>query len=176
MALPYRIHLLFVFLGIFLLPVEGFTQRCKYDFDEKDPMTEVQIRRIDIKVTGYHIISFYRNGDQRKMVQNISFAGEENKSIAAGVPLKIKLTNGEIIELPSDREAPPVTMVSNMGMPQVLTRYTVEYPIDAENLTKIREHGFLVFSFSFFDNPKSVELKKARLKKTMEGARCIAAD
>ncbi len=50
-------------------------QKCKYKLDEEDPMTNERIRRNQVKLKPYFIVSFYRKAEDLRVELNVNYLG-----------------------------------------------------------------------------------------------------
>lgn len=158
-----------LFILFSLISLSSYSQKCKFDYEKKDPMTDNMIRRIDIKITKFSYLSFFKNGDTLLISQSITFGGEHKERIEMGAELKLKLNDNSFLLLKSIKPSSPIAYV-DYG---VLTRYTIEYSCTKSDITRIAELGFSAFSYTLNSNTNSVELTKKNVLETISGANCI---
>ncbi len=164
----------FLTLVIALFCFTADAQKCKFNYDEVDKMTDARVQRIDLKSSRFHFISFYRSGDNLQISETITYGGEKNENIQKGSTLKIKLHNGEFLELKSTNNAAPVSYAYEGA---IYSRYVVEYAVDEAPLKAIAEHGFTVFSFQPVGSISGTfELKPKSIKKVNQAAKCILGE
>ncbi len=165
-------------LGLFLLfgmaaPTHVLAQKCKYSYDEKDPMSGNTIRRTTVKLQGSFILHFYRNGDDHRVELNVRMAGERNFMVAEGNELQIKLADGRILSVPAAQAASPVSYV-NAG--QVMTNYAISHRCSKEDLGAIAASGVTVLRVQLGDETITYEVKAKDTEESKEKAACLLVE
>ena len=166
--------LLIASLSIFGLSTIAEAQKCRYDFDEQDPMSDVRIRRMEIKLKSYFIVSYYRKGDDMYRIElNVAFTGERNFIVPEGNIIELKLGNGEILSFPAAQKATPLSYVN---VNQVATNYAITHHCNKEQMEMIAQHGFTVVRTKLGDETITMEVKKRKVDDTAEDAACMLTD
>ncbi|MEK0336722.1 MAG: hypothetical protein QQN41_04725 [Nitrosopumilus sp.] len=152
----------------FNIDVNG--QKCKYQLDKKDPMTGERVRRTEVKIKNYFVISFYRKSDTYRVELNVRFVGERNFAVPKGEKLNLKLKDGSILTMECAQNATPVSYVTSS---QVMTLYAMSYICSKEDLQKIANTGFSVASAKVGNETLTYEVKEKEIPKTAQKAKCI---
>lgn len=159
-------------------------QKCKFDFDKKDPMSGDRVRRNTHKVNygsavelaypfytrGAMAFSFYRNGDDFKLEANGYLPGLKTYTVQTSDQLQIKLGNGEIISVYANNEFKPT--VGGQG----ITLYAISYDASQEVFQKIATHGVVLLRVYLGSEMYDVEVKDKMLDKMKAGAACMLTD
>lgn len=145
-------------------------QNCKYDFDEKDPMTNERVRRNTYKLKSYLKISLYRRGNEYRVEANFRYGGEQNYVIKQGEEILIKLADDSLLKLPANESADPV---SNVIGNYIITDYAISYNISEKEMNQISNNGIAVTRLTVGGQEVTVESSKREVKITAEGASCI---
>jgi hypothetical protein len=149
-------------------------QKCKYDFDKKDPITGERIRRNMHNINLWAKMALYRANDDIRFELNLAKGGEDNFSIPIGSKIFIKLEDESILELKSANKAVPVSFVTGN---QVATSFAISYYISKEQMQKIATNG-ITFIKAMLIGEVSVnyEINKRKSKKIKKSAFCIVQD
>ena len=167
----FKTILVVLVIGIFSLQMNA--QKCKYDFDEKDPMTEERVRRNSYKLKAYLRLGLYRRGDDYRVEINFNYSGERNDIVEKGNELLLKLSDGTLLKLPSTEDVTPIT---NLVGNYIVTTYAVSYKINEEEMRKIAKSGIAVTRVNLAGQEVTVESSKRETRITGEGATCILTD
>jgi hypothetical protein len=169
----YKLFIGVVLSACIMLSNTMEAQKCKYDFDEKDPMSDVRIRRIEVKLKSYFIVSYYRSGDDFRVELNVRFVGERNFAVKVGNELQLKLSNGEILSFKAAQDATPLSYV---GGTQVMTNYAITHYCSREQMEALAEHGFSVARSQIGDETITMEVKEKKVDDNAEDAACMLID
>jgi len=165
---------LFISTVFILCCLYAFPQKCKFDYEKEDKMTNKMVKRIDLKTKYYHHLSFYNNGEILQITETIIYRSEQNEYINEGAKLKIKLNNDSVIELLSTNVAKPSTFLIGGS---VKTKYIIEYTCEKDVFELISKYGFAVFSYQPKGKvPETYELNKKSAAKSAQSATCILQD
>ena len=148
-------------------------KKCKYDFDEQDPMTEVRVRRNKVKVKRFFLVNFYRKADEFRVEVEIAMAGERNFIVPQGNELQLKLGNGTILRFPAAEDASPVSYVAGN---QVATNFAISHHCTRDQMELLAAHGFRVVSIPVGDQTYTLEIKEKKVSKNAQDAACILVD
>ena len=151
----------------------SMAQSCKYDLDKKDPMTEERVRRNEMKIKSYFILSYYRKADEFRVELNVRFVGERNFAVQPGAELKLKLADGTILTFPAAQTATPISGVNGS---QIATIYAITYSCTRDQMEQLAKEGFAVASAQIGDETAMVELKPKEVPGTAEKAACMLVD
>lgn len=161
-------------LAVLLLFGEAFAQKCKFDEDETDPMTEVRFVRNYIKHKNYLKMAYYRKGETNRVEMYATFVGERNFMVLAGTELSLKLGDGTIETFELAQDASPTSFVSP-GATQVMTSYALSFSCTEEQIRRLSKHGYTVLRTKLGDFEITHEVKAKRTKETAEKAACMLA-
>lgn len=162
------------FLAVLFSPtVLEAQKKCKYDFDEQDPMTEVRVRRNKVKVKRFFLVNFYRKGDEFRVEVEIAMAGERNFVVPKGNELQLKLGNGTILRFPAAEDASPVSYVAGS---QIATNFAISHHCTRDQMELLASHGFRVVSTAVGDQTYTLEIKEKKVSKNARDAACILVD
>jgi hypothetical protein len=156
-----------------LLSLSAQAQKCKYDFDKVDPMSNDRVRRNTYTLKEFFIVGIYRKADDFRFELNVRFAGERNFKIRAGDKIEIKLATGTILTLAAAQDASPVSYVATH---QIYTRYAITYAISKEEMQQMGEGGFTVVKAKLGDDEVVYEASAKVTEKSAAGAKCIVMD
>ena len=160
------------FLAVLFSPtVLEAQKKCKYDFDEQDPMTEVRVRRNKVKVKRFFLVNFYRKGDEFRVEVEIAMAGERNFVVPKGNELQLKLGNGTILRFPAAEDASPVSYVAGS---QIATNFAISHHCTREQMELLAAHGFPCGEHS----PSAIEtytleIKEKKVSRNARDAACM---
>lgn len=163
--------LVVVFISIFSFQMHS--QKCRYDFDKKDPMTEERVRRKRFTLKSFLVLNLYRRGNDFRVEAEVALAGEQNYSVEKGEEILLKLADGELLSLKAADTANPVSYVQGY---QVATNYAISYNITEDEMIKISKQGIAVVRLNLAEQEITVESSKREIRKTKEGAICILMD
>ena len=166
-------QLLLILVITFAVSIEASGQKCKYDFDKKDPMTGDRVRRCEISIKNYFIVNYYRKADTLRVELNVRFLGERNFIVPKGNTIDFKLNDGPILKLASAQDAAPVSYVAAN---QIMTSFAMTYYCTKEELQKIAEKGFSAVSSKIGDETITYEVKEKDIIRSAEKAKCMLVD
>jgi len=152
-----------------IMPAQA--QKCKYDFDKKDPITGERIRRNFHSINLWAKMALYRANDDIRFELNMVRGGEDNFSIPIGTKVFIKLEDESILELKSANKAVPVSFVTGN---QVASSFAISYYITKEQIQKIATHGITFIKAMLIDEVSmNYEINKRKSKKIKKSASCM---
>ncbi|MCK9208428.1 MAG: hypothetical protein M0P66_15050 [Salinivirgaceae bacterium] len=164
--------MLFVLTIMLIMPAQA--QKCKLDFDKKDPITGERVRRSYININMWAKMALYRANDDLRFELSFARGGEDNFAIPAGSKVYIKLGDESILELVSANEALPVSFVNGN---QVATSFAISYYITKEQMQQIGKFGIVFIKAAVInDITANYEVKKKKNKKITQSALCISQD
>lgn len=162
------------FLAVLFSPtVLEAQKKCKYDFDEQDPMTEVRVRRNKVKVKRFFLVNFYRKGDEFRVEVEIAMAGERNFVVPKGNELQLKLGNGTILRFPAAEDASPVSYVAGS---QIATNFAISHHCTREQMELLAAHGFRVVSTPIGVETYTLEIKEKKVSRNARDAACMLVE
>jgi len=161
-----------ILFALYIIPAQA--QKCKCQFDKKDPITGERIRRDFHNINLWAKFAFYRANDDLRFELNFARNGEDNFYIPIGTKIYIKLGNEEILELKSANEAKPQSFIAGN---QVATSFAISYFITKEQMKNISDSG-ITYLKAMIDDELSMnyEIKSNKNKKIMSSAQCILQD
>ncbi|WP_289053268.1 hypothetical protein [Carboxylicivirga marina] len=149
-------------------------QKCNYTHEKVDEFSGEVERRILKAHNFYFKFAFYRLGDDFRLESYVNIPGDQAFLIPEGSQLNLKLGDKSVMELTSIKNATPQSFVSGN---QIYSGFAMTYPITKEQLMQIEEVGIkfirtMLKDESYYD----MDLKKKKIEKTKEYARCILMD
>lgn len=176
-----NVKLLAVFAVLMMGALGAQAQRCKFEVDDKDPITDDIIRTIKTRITGpiagvtpYYYFYFQRVGKKYTFRVEIADYGEFKHSIPENSELIIRLEDGELIRINSVQPAHP-TPIKDYG--QELTAYEVFYDLPEEDMAKIAKAGITFIRGTDFKNTFSDQrIPKPITIQSRENASCVYVD
>jgi hypothetical protein len=160
-------------LALVSMPKSASAQKCKYALDGTDAMEGTRVRRMEIKLEGYYVLSLYRNGDDYRVELNVRFVGERNFQVPEGNELEIKLGNDERFTLLSAQPSSPVSYVNGV---QVMTNYAISYHCSMDQMQRIARTGIAVTRVKLGDDTITYEVEKKPLEEITSKANCLLSD
>jgi len=109
-------------------------QKCKFDYDKKDPLTGEVTKGNTFKVKIFWHLGFNKIGNKYFVSMLVYGAGNIREIITPANTLIFKLANGEIITLNANDNFYPIAQATQGG---IVTTYSAKYDISEENLQKI---------------------------------------
>jgi hypothetical protein len=122
--------ILFLFAGAGQLSA----QKCKYDFEKKDPITNEMTKGNTFGIKMWWRLGLNKFGDRYFVGMAITIAGNVRDIITPENTISFKLSNGEIIVLNAKEEYLPIAQATVNG---VITVYQAQYDISKEDLQKL---------------------------------------
>lgn len=169
-------------LGVLLLFATTLSlsaQKCKYDYNKKDPITDEVIKGIGFNIeTKRELvgelykskIGFNKVGERYYVNVELMYTGNLRESIKKNDPCIIKLSNGEAVTIYPQSDFLPSASTNGYG---VYTQYKAKYDIDAASLQKISEFTPIFFRLSIESKTYDKELDSKDKQKFTNAARCI---
>ena len=161
-----------VFLLGFLTELQA--QKCKFNFDKKDPISGDRVRRNSYKLKKQAFtVSFYRKKDEFKLELNMVFAGARNFSVTTSDQLILKMENGEMITVYPSKEFAPTSQATGSG---VYSFYAISYNASREQFQQISKSGIVHVRSNMGGETYDVEVKGKMTEKMKLGASCMLKD
>lgn len=168
-------------LFLFLASMQLSAQKCKYDYDKKDPITGEISKGIAVAIElkgSYALpgnatkseIGFNKNGETYFISFKITFFAHYKEFIRKGEPLMIKLSNGEFITINAQDEFIPSHAADQVG---VYTTYSANYNIDAVSFQKLTDSPPTFVRVNFENRIYDREITDKVQKKLYQAAKCI---
>lgn len=152
-----------------IMPAQA--QKCKYQFDKKDPITGERVRRNFHAINLWAKMALYRANDDIRFELNMARGGEDNFSIPIGTKVFIKLEDESILELESANKAVPVSFVAGN---QIASSFAVSYYITKEQMQKIATNGItFIKAMLIEDLSMNYEISSRKSKKIKKSASCM---
>ncbi len=173
---------LVVFFALLIVSTaELMAQRCKFEVDDKDPITDDIIRTIKTRITGpitgvtpYYYFYYQRVGKKYTFRVEIADYGEFKHTIPEKSELIIRLEDGELIRINSVQPAHP-TAIEDFG--KELTSYEIFYDIPEADMAKIAKAGITFIRGTDFKNTFSDQrIPKPITIQSKENASCVYND
>jgi len=165
--------LLLVFL-LFSIATITKGQKCNYTLEKEDEFSGKVERRILKKHNSYFKFAFYRLGEDFRLESYVNIPGDQAFLIPEGSKLNLKLGDKSIMELTSIKNATPQSFVANG---QIFSGFAMTYPITEEQLEKIEKVGIkFIRTYLKDESYYDMDLKKKKVEKTKNNARCILID
>jgi len=168
-------------LFLFATTLSLSAQKCKYDYNKKDPITGETTKRIGLNiesklmVIGTGIIyraniGFNKTGETFSVDVELCYTGNLRESILKSDPFILKLSNGETVTIYPQSDFLPAAMANQNG---VYTQYKAKYDIDAASVQKIAESAPIFLRLNLESRVYDRELDNKDKQKFMNAARCI---
>jgi len=165
-----------VLLAFLLLSITTITkaQKCNYTHEKVDEFSGKVERRIVKQYNFYFKFAFYRLGDDFRLESYVNIPGDQAFLIPEGSKLNLKLGDKSVMELTSIKDATPQSFVSSN---QIYSGFAMTYPITKEQLKQIEEVGIkFIRTYLKDESYYDKDLKKKKIEKTKNYARCILTD
>ncbi|WP_321308118.1 hypothetical protein [Marinifilum fragile] len=149
-------------------------QKCSYTHEKVDEFSGEVERRILKQHNFYFKFAFYRLGDDFRLESYVNIPGDQAFLIPEGSKLNLKLEDKSVMELTSIKNATPQSFVSGN---QIYSGFALTYPITKEQLKQIEEVGIkFIRTYLKDESYYDMDLKKKKIEKTKDYARCILID
>lgn len=130
-----------LFALIFCAAFDSSAQKCKFDYEEVDKITNQVTRAIFIKEKG-HKVGLYQFHGENSLNLSFTLSGQRREISSKGDTLLLKLEDGNLIKLFSSEENAPVAQASQYG---VYTYYSIKYALSKEAISLIKQSpGILI--------------------------------
>ena len=165
--------------GIFILVLSAsafvsYGQICKYEVNDKDPLTDDIIRTVRTRITAprpFYYFSYIRNGSDYKFKVEVGDFGELDRTIPRGSELIMRAGNGEVIKMEAIQSAAPEIIKEYSD---VITKYEVTYQTDEAAMKAIAASGIVFIRISDLKNTFSDQtIPEAVVQISKENAECI---
>lgn len=161
-------------LVLLLIGITSYSQICKYEVNETDPLTDDVIRTIKTRVTDprpYYYFYYIRNGSDFQFKVDIADYGELSEVIKKGSELILRAGNGKVIRMKAVDDAKPEIIKE---FSDVLTRYEITYYTTQGAMKSIAASGIKFIRISDMKNTFSdQEIPEAVVQISKENAECI---
>ena len=152
----------------------SYGQICKYEINDKDPLTDDIIRTVRTRITAprpFYYFSYIRNGNDYKFKVEVGDFGELSHTIPRGSELIMRAGNGEVIRMQAVESASPGIIKE---FSDVITKYEITYQTDEAAMRAIAESGILFIRISDLKNSFSDQtIPEAVVQISKENAECI---
>ena len=161
-------------LTLFLISNDFFSQRCYYDYNKIDPISNEKVQRIDRYCNKHITISFYKKGNNYRIQGLLTMDGEQNFIQETGAKIDLKLTTGKILTLKTETKSTPTTQI-NKFKNGVGTYYNMSYLISKGELNEIQTNGIIFVRIYVKDNTEYFDcsMNKLETRETKKSAGCI---
>jgi len=140
----------------------GFSQKCKFDFDKKDPITGESEKQISFNPSGSMSIHIRKTGAIYHLNISIIFDGVKDEYLNKGDSITFKLESGKLINVYAMDKYPPT---SDVSVDQIYTYYRPVYTITEEQLKQISDSPVVFLRIVVGSVKKDFEINdKDRLK------------
>ena len=168
-------------LFLFAMTLSLSAQKCKYNYNKKDPFTGVETKGIEVDLDGSLFITpigtifkskmgFNKIGETYFVNIELVYSGNIRESIKKNDTFAIKLSNGEIVTIYSQDESLPA-LVASVG--NIFTSYVAKYDIDAASIKKIAESVPTFIRINLDSRIYDKELDSKTKKNFTNAAKCI---
>ncbi len=149
-------------------------QKCKFDFEKKDPFTGKTTIGITATLEKAWKIGFNRSENDYLIGLAINFAGVKEGIINKGDTLMIALENGEpIILIASDKALPTSDVVGSGGYEQIQTWYQPRYIPNSEQMRQFSLEKVIAIRVYFGTVWYMIEISSKNAEKIIKAASCI---
>lgn len=149
-------------------------QICKYELNEKDPITDDIIRTVRTRLTGptpFYYFSYLRNGSDYKFMVEVGDYGVLDTIIPKDSELIMRAGNGDVIRMSAIEAAAP-EIIQDYG--SKITRYQVTYQMTESDMKAIAESGIVFIRIADMKNTFSdQEIPEAVIQISKANAECI---
>jgi hypothetical protein len=151
----------------------AFSQKCKYDFQKKDPFTGKIQKGNSTVLAGFGpmALRLILQSEEKKYLMGIYIAlpGKNENYIEKGDTLSIALDNGEKLSfLAIDRYLP-----SYQAQYTITTYYEPKYVINEDELRKLSTTGIKATKLKLGSLPLQAEVPPKNAEKVKKAANCI---
>jgi hypothetical protein len=159
-------------LFFFAFSMQLSAQKCKYDYDKKDPFTGEMSKGNTFKIDNNNwIMGFNKIGDIYYARLELYCTGNVREFIQKGDPINFKLSNGEVVTIFAQDEVIPVAeAIPGAGVRSI---YTGKYSIDSVSLQKIAENPPTFVRMNIESKVYEKEISAKDGKKIVAAAVCI---
>jgi len=162
-------------LFLFAFSLQLSAQKCKYDYNKKDPITGEETKGSTFNVSTFMGISNWKMsvnkmGNTYYIGNILNVSGNVREIIKKGETVAFKLSNGEVVTLYAQDDFLPVQQATQNG---VYTQFTSKYGIDAETLQKIAENMPTFIRLNAESKVYEKEIPAKLGKQISQAAKCI---
>jgi len=158
-------------LFLFATTLSLSAQKCKYDYNKKDPITGEATKGIKFDLKLFWEIGFNRIGTSYFLGMEIDPVGVLVDNLLKGDSFIFKLSNGEIVTIYAREECAPAAKLVWPG--GYHTFYSGKYDIDVSSLQKIADNLPTYLRMNIGSKSYEQEISAKEGKKISEAARCI---
>ncbi|GHN02096.1 hypothetical protein WSM22_35850 [Cytophagales bacterium WSM2-2] len=161
-------------LVLVLSTCKGYSQKCKYDFEKKDPFSGKQQKGITITLAGFGPAALkmaFQSEDKKSLIGLVvALPGKNENYVERGDTLSIALENGSILSLRSiDRYLPNAQVVGA----NIMSYFTPMYAVSEEELNKLSTVPMKAVKLKLGAQPLVAEVPAKNGEKAMKAASCI---
>jgi len=174
-----RIKVLGFLLLFFLITEQTYSQKCYYDYIEKDQITGEMIKGNTIGFGCFigcgWIIGLNKHGNRYFVDMHIKLSGSVRDVITPKNSIIFKLENGEIITIYANEEyVPSSSLTPNWGWGQdIVSWFNARYYISEEDIQKIASSRLTYIRASVGTDTYDESLSKRKGKVFQKNAKCI---
>lgn len=159
----------FAMLFFFIAP-QVYSQKCKFDYNKKDPLTGEATKGNTFKVHPNWHLGLNKIGDKYLVDMFMRVAGNTREIITPENTIIFKLENGEIITINADNEYVPIAEVYADG---VVSQIRAKFTISEENLQKIAASPLTYVKMTIGARTYDFEFKTKKGAEFQNNAKCI---
>lgn len=162
-------------LGVLLLVVSSTqlsAQKCKFDYDKKDPITGEQTKKITLKINMAWYVGFNEVEGKYFISMDFFIPGNNIKEfISPENTVIFKLTNGELITLHANDNYIPTIRASE----SIVSVYNAKYDISKEDLQKLATYPLAFIRMGIGSGKHDIdrEIKAKEGVEFQNNAKCI---
>jgi hypothetical protein len=162
-------------LFLFVFSLQLSAQKCRYDYDKKDPISGEETKGSSFAVSSFMGMANWKMGVNKigntYYIGNLlNVSGNVREMIKKGETVVFKLSNGEIVTLYAQDDFLPVQQATQNG---VYTQFTSKYNIDAETLQKMAENMPTFIRLNAESKVYEKEIPAKLGKQISQAAKCI---
>jgi hypothetical protein len=161
----FGLVLLFSFIA-----VSAYSQKCKYDYQRKDPLTGEETKGNTFGVNLWWKLGLNKNGDNYFVGMFIRLSGNVRDVITPENTIIFKLENGEIITIYASEEFVPTAQATQNG---VISVFNARFNISENDLQKIASSPLTYIKMSVGPRVYEETFASKKGKTFQEKARCI---
>ena len=160
-----------VIILVFAMNFNLSAQKCKYDYEKKDPITNELTKGNSFPVKTYWKIGLNKLGNQYWVGMYILYNTEIKDIITPENTMILKLQNGEIITVNASENFPPSYRVNVNSVAPITTAYQAKFTISEEDLKRLSESPLVFIRMGVGSRTQDSEIKNG--SKFQNNAKCI---
>ncbi len=146
------------------------SQKCKFDYDIEDPMTEQRRFGKKLKITNRIDFRFDNTADILRIKLHMRLKNSSIQTIEAGSAFNLRLTDNQIITLVSESN---VTGNRNYYDKSVEIEYNIHYVCENKTFELIAQHGIKAFGLKIGNDEISHSMEEKLIKRSSTFAQCL---